>query len=119
MSTSQADLVAAKITRYWKKRAERERAVELLAQYGRESYEAECDRVRLAVLKLSGGRLEELEKMVGAAKLDYRDVLAWAEHPEEFAAMGPGSANLSENDRRRIAELRERDKRRYQEWLTT
>ena len=117
MSTALGDLVATKITRYLKKPKERERAVELLAQYGRKPYEAECDRVRLAILKLSGGQIGELEKMVAAAKLDYRDVIAWAEYPEEFAALGPGSANLSDEDRRRLAELRKRDEGQYGKWL--
>ncbi len=50
-------------------------ALELLDSYiGNEQA-----RVRLAVLKLSEGHLDELKRMVEAARLDYRDVLMWAE----------------------------------------
>ena len=35
----------------------------------------DIDRIRLAVLKLSNGKLDKLEKAVHAAKIDWRDVL--------------------------------------------
>jgi hypothetical protein len=44
-------------------------------------------RVQLAILALSGGDLEHLRDMVRAAQLDYRDVLYWAEYPEESNSM--------------------------------
>jgi hypothetical protein len=46
----------------------------------------ETPRVHRAVLVLSGGKLADLEAMVVAANADYRDVLYWAEYPEESTA---------------------------------
>ncbi|HEY6071201.1 MAG TPA: hypothetical protein VIU85_07505 [Chthoniobacterales bacterium] len=59
------------------------RALELLDIYGVESYERERDRVQLAILKLSEGNEEKLREFVVIAKRDYRDVLFWADNPEE------------------------------------
>jgi hypothetical protein len=59
------------------------RVLELLDGYGVESYERERERVQLAVLKLSEGNEEKLREFVAVAKRDYRDVLFWAENPEE------------------------------------
>ena len=59
------------------------RVLELLDSYGVESYERERERVQLAILKLGEGKEEQLRKFVAIAKRDYRDVLFWAENPEE------------------------------------
>jgi hypothetical protein len=59
------------------------RALELLDTYGVESYERERERVQLAILKLSEGNEEKLREFAAIAKRDYRDVLFWAENPEE------------------------------------
>ena len=59
------------------------RVLELLDTYGVESYEREQERVQLAILKLSEGNEEKLREFVAVAKRDYRDVLFWAEYPEE------------------------------------
>src|SRR5437016_8045222 len=59
------------------------RVLELLDIYGVESYERERERVQLAILKLSQGNEEKLREFVAVAKRDYRDVLFWAEYPEE------------------------------------
>src|SRR2546421_8601858 len=61
----------------------RARVLELLDSYGVESYERERERVQLAILKLSNGSEEKLREFVAVAKRDYRDVLFWAENPEE------------------------------------
>ncbi len=57
--------------------------LELLDTYGVESYERERERVQLAILKLSEGNEEKLREFVAVAKRDYRDVLFWADNPEE------------------------------------
>ena len=61
----------------------RSRVFELLDTYGVESYQRERERVQLAILKLSEGNEEKLREFVAVAKRDYRDVLFWAEYPEE------------------------------------
>ena len=59
------------------------RVIELLDSYGVESYERERERVQLAILKLSDGKEDKLREFVAVAKRDYRDVLFWADNPEE------------------------------------
>src|SRR5205823_14374473 len=59
------------------------RVLELLDGYGFESYQRERERVQLAILKLSEGNEEKLREFVEVGKRDYRDVLFWAENPEE------------------------------------
>jgi len=59
------------------------RVLELLDTYGVESYERERERVQLAILKLSEGNEEKLHEFVAVAKRDNRDVLFWAENPDE------------------------------------
>lgn len=59
------------------------RVLKLLDDYGVESYERERERVQLAILKLSEGNEEKLREFFAVAKRDYRDVLFWAEYPEE------------------------------------
>src|SRR6266446_3142139 len=59
------------------------RVLELLDKYGVESYERERERVQLAILKLSEGNEDKLREFIAVAKRDYRDVLFWAENPEE------------------------------------
>ena len=59
------------------------RVLEFLDTYGVESYERERERVQLAILNLSKGDEEKLREFVAVAKRDYRDVLFWADNPEE------------------------------------
>jgi hypothetical protein len=59
------------------------RVLELLDSYGVGPDERERERVQLDILKLSGGSEEKVRKYVAVAKRDYRDVLFWAEYPEE------------------------------------
>ena len=44
-------------------------------------------RVRLAILKLSQGNVDKLREYVAVARTDYRDVLFWAETPEQAKAV--------------------------------
>ena len=83
----------------------------LLEQYGTESYENEVERVRIAILKLSEGSLEELARVVVQAKQDYRDVLAWAEYPE---ALRKPTWDLPPAERTRIQHA---DRDQYLTWL--
>jgi hypothetical protein len=57
---------------------EQSRALELLDSYGAAQHEREPARVRIAALKLAGGRLSELEYLINHARQDYRDIIAWA-----------------------------------------
>lgn len=44
------------------------------------------ERIRFAVLKLSGGDIEELRIAIEAAQADWRDVLMWAGFGESVTA---------------------------------
>ena len=48
----------------------------MLDEYGTEAHEHEVNRVKLAILRLSGGKTDRLMYWVKAAKVDYRDPLA-------------------------------------------
>lgn len=87
------------------------RAMALLNDFGTRSYEREAARVRLALLKLSGGDLELLRQHLQMAHTDYRDVLAGAEYP---LAMRCGSSALPVEQRRAIAR---QDREQYLRWL--
>ena len=89
----------------------RAEAVKLLEEYGKESYEREADRVKLAVLKLSGKKLEKIRLNVETAKKDYRDVLAYAEYPNQFAH---DSWNLTEKQNKTLIDT---DRKQYVGWL--
>lgn len=60
----------------------------IVDQYGAETHEREPERVRLAMVRLAAGDREMLPKLLYAAKVDYRDVLAWADAGPLSAADG-------------------------------
>jgi len=64
-------------------------ALALLEQYGTQTWHNEVVRVRVAVLKLAGGNLEELRKHLKVADRDYRDTLAAAEYPVYMRSISP------------------------------
>ena len=70
----------------------------------------EIPRVQLAVLKLVNGRLAELPRHLEMARVDYRDVLMWAEYPAD-AKVGWGEAPEAHQDAYRA------DREQYQTWL--
>jgi predicted metalloprotease len=43
----------------------------------------ETERVQADILRLAKGDAKEVENLVGSAMRDYRDVIFWAEYPEE------------------------------------
>jgi len=86
---------------------ERRRVEQELRRYGEASYHRERERVQLAILKLAGRDLDKVRECTDAACIDYRDVLAWAEFPEQISLSG-GHAD---------AGVLERDRRQYLDWL--
>jgi hypothetical protein len=97
---------------------------DILDQYGVESYEKGRARVQLAILKVfqegttgqeSGEqKLERLRGLVRAAKCDYRDVLAWAEYPEQIKM---GFIEMKKLTPQEGKALRKRDREQYLRWL--
>lgn len=63
--------------------ADRRTAHVMLSQYGLSRHERDVEHVRRAMLALSGGNLGRLGYYLAAAQRDYRDVLYWAQHPDQ------------------------------------
>lgn len=58
--------------------AKAEEALERIAAYGTEAHEREVERVQLAILEVSEGKMTRLPYFIQCAKIDYRDVLVGA-----------------------------------------
>ncbi|MBI3652478.1 MAG: hypothetical protein HY231_15770 [Acidobacteria bacterium] len=69
-------------------------------------------RVQLALLKLSAGDVDQLSYFATVAKLDFRDVLAWAEYPNAFHQLD--FLDLDETTRQQVAQ---KDRQQYIAWL--
>ena len=82
-----------------------------LACYGASPSDAEPLRVQVAILKLSEGELKKLEHYLARAQQDYRDVLAWAEYPEQLEQP---TWRMPADDVRRITKA---DSAQYLAWL--
>ena len=89
------------------------KAERTLGVYGDESDPAGRERVWLAIIKLAEGDLAALRKMTDAALTDFRDVLAWAEYPEQ---MREETWRMDESSKE-YREILERDRRQYEDWL--
>jgi hypothetical protein len=112
MNPSRA-LVLKKISQLWPDLDSAE-IMGVLDKYGEEAYEREPGRVQLGILKLSEGQLERLPDLVEMAKVDYRDVLAYAEYPEEARLSYEEKPKLPQEE---IQAIRRRDKEQYLKWL--
>jgi hypothetical protein len=74
----------------------------------------ERPRVQLATLKLANGDLDALQKQIGTALEDFRDVLAPAEYPE-YSKQGPRvRRGLPAEEKQRILDS---DWEQYEAWL--
>jgi hypothetical protein len=109
--------VVRRVERLWVGEEDRRRVCEALATYGREDYEREADRVRLAILKVGEGTVEQVLTLVSTAKQDFRDVLMWAEYPEQGRADWSRRMELTQAEKDRLAEIRLRDRQQYEKWL--
>jgi hypothetical protein len=61
---------------------DRKAVLKMLDEYGAQSGHGACDRVHLAILKLSAGDIDQVREHIETAKSDFRDVVAPAEYPE-------------------------------------
>ncbi|WP_437543270.1 hypothetical protein WME97_32585 [Sorangium sp. So ce367] len=108
--------VEQKLVAAWPSEEDRAAARAALSRYGVESYERETARVRLAIIKLSGDALGALRRMTDAAKGDYRDVLMWAESPEEAKALWAVNPDLTDEQRHELEAIRRRDRAQMDAW---
>jgi hypothetical protein len=87
-------------------------AQELLSHLlGYEGYEPA--RVQLAILKLSDGDSTKLHDYIETARLDYRDVLAWAEYPQQNSS----GATRYNTDLDEYVAILKADRQQYEAWL--
>ena len=105
--------VLRKIKQLWPD-ADPQEILDLLNAYGTESYETGRTRVQLAILKLSGGDRERLPDLVKMAKVDFRDVLAYAEYPEEMRTAPTEMRDMPEEE---VRSIRQSDREQYEAWL--
>ena len=87
-------------------------ALALLGEYGGKEWHNEVARVRVACLKLAGGKLEELRRAVRIADRDYRDTLAAAEYPVFIRQISP----TEQNDLKQKLAVNS-DWHQYREWF--
>jgi hypothetical protein len=73
MTTSRDDVEAMALALFGAAHAKD--ALGLVDKYGTESHEREVDRVKLAILEVSEGKMSRLPYFIKCAKIDYRDVL--------------------------------------------
>jgi len=90
---------------------DRDLVAEIMGNFGHEDYHREMDRVKMAILKLSGRSPERVRYYTLMACRDYRDVLSAAEYPNQV-----GKYYLREKDPSRYAALVEEDELQYQSW---
>ena len=55
--------------------------MKLLNAYGTEPYERERERVQLTIIRICQGDASRLQYQVDIAKIDYRDILVFADRP--------------------------------------
>lgn len=91
------DILNQKVTEHFP--GEQAEAMTLLNRYESESAAGRL-RVQLAVLKLSQGDLRKLQEFIEVARTDYRDVLFWAETPEQAKATGVSIAQRQQQEAR-------------------
>lgn len=107
------DRVLKKVARYWPDEDLR-KIMSILDEYGAVSSERCRTRVQLAILKMSEGQRDQLPELVRMAKGDYRDVLAYAEYPEQMRLGFVGMSKLSSDE---LEAIKRRDRKQYRKWL--
>lgn len=105
--------VTEKFNQLFQSHPDSEELLMLLNRYGGREGDRERERVQLAILKLSEGEPEKLRSNVEAALIDYRDVLAWAEYPEQMRSGKTAYNSPSEE----YEEILKQDREQYLKWL--
>lgn len=101
--------------------ADRDAVLAELARYGKARHEIWPGRLRLDILKESGGDPQAVKRLVGMARRDFRDVVVMAESPRFLrgVAEGSGEALMTLVDPRSDAHLAvaDADLRQFGMWL--
>ena len=67
--------------------------IALFSSYGSEPYQKEQERVLLCILSLAKGDVRQVEDFLCHAKKDYRNIIFWAEYPQESQLDTPEMIN--------------------------
>lgn len=100
------DLVTNKISQYFSKENQEKALAKLELYKGQEQ-----ERVQIAIIKLADGDLEKLISLVDVANGDFRDVLAWAEYPEQSKRY---TWKMKDSE---VKEIQYKDRQQYLDWL--
>ena len=111
--TEPSRAVDAKLHRQFSTTESRAAVIASLARIDAETENGRA-RVRLAVLKLSDGDPQKVERFVESAVRDFRDVLAWAESPNVMS-LSPGVSTASSEYQTAMAA----DTEQYEMWLSS
>lgn len=84
----------------------------LLQEYGTKTWHNEPARVRLGILRIADGNLDQLRKALAVANQDYRDILASAEYPRHLRLY-----NVPDRENPKRNEAIEADWQQFREWF--
>lgn len=93
---------------------DRSDAEHILSAYGEQDFHREPPRVKVAILKLAGSDLEKVRYYTEEACADFRDVLSWAEYPNQS-----GKRTLKKKDPEKYQALVNKGLAQYQAWLNS
>ncbi len=113
LTQKDALLLTNALERMFPNRSQQLEAHRILELYGGSAAEPEAERVRLAILKLSGADIAKLRSGVLGAKEDYEDTLSWAESPNKTKAT-IANRKLAPHQ---WAEIAAQDHKQYEDWL--
>jgi hypothetical protein len=85
----------------------------MLNTYGTEDWQREPQRVRLSVLKLANGNIDELRRYIEWAKCDYRDVISPVEYPMATKKI----FRMDKLTKEEIESIYKKDWEQYQKWI--
>ena len=91
-----------------------EEVMEILDDYGSETWHAAKEWVQLAALKMSNGKLERLRNSMSIARSDFRDLLLVAQEPNQFRMQ---MASKSQPTKGEEEFAQQRDKEQFEAWL--
>ncbi len=89
------------------------KVMDILQEYGKQDWNRPgSPRVRLAILKLANGDLDQLSKHTEVAIQDFRNVVSIAEYPRYTAEIG-----FEKVSKKIVRAVIDDDWRQYREWL--
>jgi len=94
---------------------DKEKVLKSLSQYKGYNNQGQY-RVWASILKISKGNIDELNKNVEWAIIDFRDIIAMAEYPTYTKKVSFSDEKYNKTELKKIIET---DRNQYQEWLNS